>query len=241
LICRLVCRSLSAYIDQEMPEGEQQWVGEHLRACASCHAEYASLVQTKRLVSSLKTRVDREEWSVLLASATESANEKRVPLIRTRPLVATALLSLVGLALGANRLTHSLSALNPRPRIYRNVHISHNLQEYLTVDDNGQTVYNRSRIDSVSVGPLVLSKFSTQKYIAPDEWQGISGPLPSAVSSSMVVMMPSSMMVPSGIVMPMATPMPIRHGAPHNSQHASHSTQYTAPTPLRFTSFALAQ
>jgi hypothetical protein len=158
LICRRVCQSLSAYIDQELPDVEQEIIAEHLYVCPSCRAEYSALAQTKQLVASLKTRVSRETWTDLLAEEEEARN--KVPLIRTRPLIATAVLSLVGLCLGTNRLTHSL-----------NPHVSHNLQEVFTVNTKGQNVYTRNHTYAFTVGPLVMATQVTRQKVTPYVWQ----------------------------------------------------------------------
>jgi hypothetical protein len=156
LICRRVCQSLSAYIDQELPHVEQEIIAEHLGVCPSCRAEYSALTQTKQLVASLKTRVSRETWTDLL----EEETQNKVPLIRTRPLIATAFLSLIGLCLGTNRLTHSL-----------NPHVSHNLQEVFTVNAKGQNIYTREHTYAFTLGSLVMATHVTSQRVAPYAWQ----------------------------------------------------------------------
>jgi hypothetical protein len=170
LICRRVCRSLSSYIDKELAVFEQEIISEHLQVCASCRTEYDALLQTKRLLASLKTRVPQEEWASLLENASREGASGRgarsqVPLIRTRPLVATALLSLLGLSLGANRLTHSLSTLATYTPMSLRPQVSHSLHEELFVDNEGQGIYNR--YDVLRLGPLYLTK-KTQKFVPSD-------------------------------------------------------------------------
>ena len=168
MICRRVCRSLSAYIDRELPPLEREIITDHLEICVDCRAEYEALSQTKHLVSSLRTRVARDEWVSLLEP--ENSKKNAVPLIRTRPLIATALLSLLGLCLGTNRLTHSLSAVATRtPESFASLrpHFTHSLQEEYTVGMNGQGIYNRYHTFQVSVGSLHLMGSLARQHVAP--------------------------------------------------------------------------
>ena len=117
--CRRVNSLLSAYLDAELTGVEMLEIRAHTDACASCRAEIESLRATKRLLSSLRSRVPRQEFEALLCSEAERAShplyrfqsswllawrEGVVVFPRSRPLAATAALSLAGLLLATASL-----------------------------------------------------------------------------------------------------------------------------------------
>jgi len=122
LNCRKVSSLLSAYIDRELTGEEMLDIRGHLGTCSVCRAEQESLVQTKRLLSSLALQTPRAELEQLLVvhaerETTPSLLSRVLPpewtdamlfrwegvgnlgSPRLRPLAATAVLSLAGLCL----------------------------------------------------------------------------------------------------------------------------------------------
>ena len=54
--CRKVTHLLSAYIDGELQGVEHRQIHEHLAGCSECMQEHRGLVQTKRMLASLRMR-----------------------------------------------------------------------------------------------------------------------------------------------------------------------------------------
>jgi len=50
MICETWTEKLDAYLDGELPPGEERTLGEHLRTCSGCAAESLSRVQQKRAI-----------------------------------------------------------------------------------------------------------------------------------------------------------------------------------------------
>jgi len=94
-------------------------IGSHLKECPHCRGEYQSLLDTKRLLSSLAHRTSRAEIESLLRS--EEAQRFIEPAsggffrgaLRPKPLAATALLSLAGLWIASASLDTQADGVAP--------------------------------------------------------------------------------------------------------------------------------
>ncbi|GAB4253416.1 MAG: hypothetical protein Kow00109_29070 [Acidobacteriota bacterium] len=79
--CRSCTEALTALIDQELSEIEQDEVMRHIAACASCREEYESLLETTRFAASLPfLEVPAALWSTIQQRLEgEGAEALRVP------------------------------------------------------------------------------------------------------------------------------------------------------------------
>ncbi|MBC8103975.1 MAG: zf-HC2 domain-containing protein [Cytophagales bacterium] len=114
MICRRVGGLLSAYLDAELTQEETDLVDIHLAECPHCRGEYQSLLDTKRLLSSLANRASRVEIEALIRveSRQEPIGAFR-GVLRPRPLAATALLSLRGFWAASVSLDNSSDGTAP--------------------------------------------------------------------------------------------------------------------------------
>ncbi len=91
----------------------------HLDECPHCRGEYQSLLDTKRLLSSLANRTSRAEIESLLKmeedrNLSESASMGVFRgVLRPKPLTATALLSLAGLWIASASLDRPTDGVSP--------------------------------------------------------------------------------------------------------------------------------
>jgi hypothetical protein len=91
-------------MDSELSQGEMEAVREHLMCCSACRLEHETLIQTKRAVASLASRVSRDEIARLLADAAVENRSPRPLFGKINPIAATAFLSLAGLWLATTSL-----------------------------------------------------------------------------------------------------------------------------------------
>ncbi len=157
--CRKVNQYLSAYMDGELRGVEHRQIFEHLSRCPECEQEYASLLQMKRMLGSMRTVSPSRELQAKISYAItweEGMEANRTPdriLMRVQHFFQEFFVSPQGLGLGALALLGLYTVLHHLPLESGSAH--------------SETIVWQKTPNSVSELTAGLAPSAPQRFILP--------------------------------------------------------------------------
>jgi len=115
--CSVISRKLSAYIDRELPPGEQAAVTEHLSACAACASQYARLTAADSGIRQLPGAAPAPFFPARVSAAARALKEEKGT-VRSflRLTVPAAALLVAFILLNLFTFTFNINAMENGPR-----------------------------------------------------------------------------------------------------------------------------
>ena len=168
--CDQARRLFGAYWDDEVTQGEREWLESHLAGCPGCRQQYEQFARTLETVGSLpRTDVTADLAERALAAARRATTAPdRIAVVRARPMwiqvTATAALLLVGLSallpwLGTPAVQRVLAGREPKVAEPRLVATASRARESVRLDSLG---IDHSEDVEFILDPVVLHRGRAQ-------------------------------------------------------------------------------